>query len=93
MKRLFLFYLRCDAQRFLRGTLDSTIVSYVKARYGIVVLAVGQYEAAHFIRRVLRHHEFRTQVSRMGAVIRVMQTGVVAWRLNALREVRISWPD
>ena len=50
-----------------------------------------QYEVAHFIRRFLRHRAFATQADRMGAVVRVMHTGFVAWRLNAGRELRLAW--
>jgi hypothetical protein len=65
--------------------------SLCHARYCVVVLAVGQYEVAHFIRRFLHHRAFATQAGRMGAVVRVMQTGLVAWRLNAGRELRLAW--
>ena len=65
--------------------------SLCHARYCVVVLAVGQYEVAHFIRRFLRHSAFATQAKRMGAVVRVMHTGLVAWRLNAGRELRLAW--
>ena len=50
-----------------------------------------QYEVAHFVRRFLRHSAFATQAKRMGGVVRVMHTGVVAWRLNAGRELRLAW--
>ena len=60
-------------------------------RYCGVVLAVGQYEVAHFIRRFLRHSAFTTQAERMGMIVRVMHTGLVAWRLNAERELRFAW--
>jgi len=65
--------------------------SLCHARYCVVVLAVGQYEVAHFIRRFLRHRAFATQAQRMGAVVRVMHTGSAAWRLNAGRELRFAW--
>ena len=48
------------------------------ARYCLVTLAVRQYEAAHFVRRLLSHRDFNTQAKRMGTVIRVMHTGLVA---------------
>jgi len=61
------------------------------ARYSVVCLAVGQYEVAHFIRRFLRHPQFATQAQRLGCVIRVMETGLVVWRLHADRELRVPW--
>ena len=49
-----------------------------------------QSEVAHFIRRVLHHGDLATQADRMGAVVRAMHTGLVAWRLNAGRELRLA---
>ncbi len=63
------------------------------ARYCVVTLAVGQYEAAHFVRGLLRHRDFNTQANRMGKIIRVMHTGLAAWRLHSERELRLSWSD
>jgi hypothetical protein len=65
--------------------------TFCHARYGLVVLAVGQYEVAHFVRRLLRHPSFNTRTKRMGSVIRVMPTGLVVWRLRAEQEVRLAW--
>ncbi|MGO9201648.1 MAG: hypothetical protein ACLQM8_14075 [Limisphaerales bacterium] len=62
------------------------------SRYCVVVLAVGQYEVAHFVRRLLRHRDFATQPSRMGAILRLMHTGLAVWRLHAERELRLPWP-
>ena len=58
-----------------------------------MVLAVGQYEAAHFIRRILRGPEFDAQAKRMGAVIRVTRSGLAVWRVNAEHDTRYPWPD
>jgi hypothetical protein len=51
---------------------------FCHARYCLVALAVGQGEAACFARRFLRHRAFSTQARRMGAVVRVMTTGMAA---------------
>jgi hypothetical protein len=61
------------------------------SRYCVVVLAVGQYEVAHFVRRLLRRSDFATQAGRMGAVLRLRHTGLAAWRLHAERELRLAW--
>ena len=63
------------------------------ARYCVVTLAVGQYEAAHFVRRLLLHRDFSMQAKRLGTVIRVMHTGIAAWRLHGDHELRFPWPD
>ena len=61
------------------------------ARYCLVCLAVGQYEVAHFVRRVLRHRAFDTQAKRLGAVIWVMDTGLVVWQSGLEDERRLPW--
>ena len=61
------------------------------AGYCIVVLAVGQYEAASIIRRVLRHPELRTSARRLGKVIRASQNGLRLWELHAGEDVAIGW--
>ncbi|MBI2948774.1 MAG: hypothetical protein HYY23_14135 [Verrucomicrobia bacterium] len=66
--------------------------SSVHPRYCLVILAVGQYEVAHFVRRLLRHPAFNTRTKRMGTVIRVMPTGLNVWRLHTDQEMRLSWP-
>lgn len=62
-------------------------------KYCVVVLAVGQYEAGHFVRRLLRHRASNAHAKRMGAVIRVMPTGLLVWQLRAPQELRFPWPD
>jgi hypothetical protein len=63
------------------------------ARYSLVCLAVDKYEAALFIRRLLRHREFNTQAKRMGAVVRVSHTGLSVWRSHAEKETTFDWVD
>jgi hypothetical protein len=59
--------------------------------YGLVVLAVGQNEAAAFIRRFLRHTNFDTQAKRTGRVIRLSHAGLTFWRLRSQSEIRSLW--
>jgi hypothetical protein len=59
----------------------------------LVILEIGQHEVAHFVRQLLQHPNFDTQAKRMGAVVRVMSTGLVFMRRNSKRETRIPWPD
>ncbi|MBU0511935.1 MAG: hypothetical protein KKD28_09905 [Chloroflexi bacterium] len=61
------------------------------ARYCLVCLAVGRYEVATFVRRLLRHREFNTQARRMGTVIRVSRAGLKVWRLHIEKENILSW--
>jgi hypothetical protein len=60
-------------------------------RYSLVYLAVDKYEAAAFIRRVLRHRDLNSQAKRMGTVIRVSAAGLRLWRVHAIREARLDW--
>ncbi|MCC7352451.1 MAG: hypothetical protein IT330_01745 [Anaerolineae bacterium] len=61
-------------------------------RYCLVYLSVGKYEAAEFIRRVLRHSEFNISVKRMGTVLRVSRSGISIWRLHASEAEQVGWP-
>jgi hypothetical protein len=60
-------------------------------RYCLVVMNVGQNEAATFVRRFLRHPDFDTQVKRMGRVVRVSHAGLAVWRLRSQTEVHTGW--
>ena len=61
------------------------------ARYCLVYLDVEQYEAAAFVRRVLRHRQFDTEAKRAAAVIRVSHKGLAIWRLHAQKELHFEW--
>jgi len=87
------FLITLPRPTFFTRDLGFAARAFCHPRYTLVVLAVGQYEAAHFVRRLLVHPAFDTKVKRLGAVIRVMPTGSAVWRLNAERECRVSWPD
>lgn len=63
------------------------------ASYCLVHLAVDDDDAAEFVRRLLRLDPFSTNAKRMGAVIRVMPTGVSFWRSRAPRELRLWWKE
>ena len=62
-------------------------------RYCLMHLAVDEDYVAEFIRRLLRFDPFSTHAKRMGAVIRVMPTGVSFWRSLATTEVRLRWEE
>jgi hypothetical protein len=64
---------------------------YRHAKYSLVHLDVSQYEAASFIRRLLRHPAFNSRNKRMGNVIRVSHLGIRVWRLHAEREEILAW--
>ena len=61
--------------------------------YCLVYLDVDKYEAALFIRRVLRHPELNTQVKRMGAVVRIAHKGIFYYRLHASGLTVLDWPE
>ena len=62
-------------------------------RYCVVFLDVVPSDHAAFIRRFLRHPNYRTFTQRQGSVVHVGYAGVRAWRLNADAEEASSWPD
>jgi hypothetical protein len=74
-------------------TLDSDFYNHhlCHARYCLVWIDVGQYEAAAFVRRLLHHQQFDSIAKRMGTIIRVSQTGLAVWRLHAQKAVHLSW--
>jgi hypothetical protein len=67
--------------------------SLCHTRYCLVCMAVGKYEAATFVRRLLRHPEFNTQARRMGTVIRISRAGLRVWRLHAEQEITLLWSN
>jgi hypothetical protein len=63
------------------------------ARYCLVCVDVGQYAAAAFVRRLLRHRQFDTEAKRLATVIRLSQRGLLVWRLHAEEEELIQWSN
>lgn len=61
------------------------------AKYGLYYLDVEQYEAAAFIRRVLRHPSFDTHAKRMGFVARISHTGFTLWQAHGDSKLHIGW--
>lgn len=59
--------------------------------YCLVYLEVGADETAEYIRRFLRHQDFRTQAQRMGKVVRVHHSGVNYWQRHIKGERTLSW--
>ncbi|HLK61477.1 MAG TPA: hypothetical protein VKU00_33320 [Chthonomonadaceae bacterium] len=62
-------------------------------RYCIAYLAVEEYEAASFARRLLRLEALDTEAKRMGKVIRASQSGLVIWTSSSQAEVRLGWQN
>lgn len=59
--------------------------------YCLVYLNVWDDEAAHYIRRFLRHGYFRARAQRIGNVVRVHHDGLNYWQVDSERENRINW--
>jgi hypothetical protein len=57
----------------------------------LVYLAVNMNEAAAFVRRFLRHPDFRIYSKRLGKVIRVSNRGISFWEINDARHRRVDW--
>jgi hypothetical protein len=61
------------------------------ANYCLVCLALGQHEAAVFVRKILRHPALNTRAKRMGKVIRATHSGIRLWRLSSDEEMELRW--
>jgi hypothetical protein len=59
--------------------------------YCLVWLNIRPDEAAVFIRRFLRHSDFRTHEQRLGRVIRVHHDGIDYWPRGERRQTHIGW--
>jgi hypothetical protein len=57
----------------------------------LVFLETEPDEVADFVRRILRHPELKTWAQRSGAVIRVLPTALLLWRIRAKDETLLSW--
>jgi hypothetical protein len=60
-------------------------------KYGLVYLAVERDEVALFVRRVLKHSAFNTQVKRLGIILRVSSAGVAVLRPGLSNETQMAW--
>jgi hypothetical protein len=61
------------------------------SRYCLVYLDASLDEAADYIRRFLRHKEFRAQAQRMGKVIRVGASGLRWWQIDIEEARSTRW--
>ncbi len=61
--------------------------------YAIVVAAVGQYELAAFVRRLLHHPEFDTFAKRAGRIFRIAPKGIAWWQLRRQQEAFKIWEE
>jgi hypothetical protein len=61
--------------------------------YCLVWLDVFDGQAARFIRAFLKQPDFNTAARRMGAVVRVHQAGIDAWRRNKDKLQKRSWDE
>lgn len=59
--------------------------------YCLVILDIGQYETASFIKRVLQSKKFNTKTKRMGRVIKVTHIGIKLWSADAEKEDVSKW--
>ncbi|SRR5258705_9541860 len=60
-------------------------------KYCLVYMSVEKSEAALFVRRFLRHPDFKTRANRMGKVIRASRVGISFWRLHQTLEQHVDW--
>jgi len=61
------------------------------SNYSLVILEVGQYEVASFIRRFLHHQKFNTKGKRAGRVALVTHLGIKSFYLVDAKESFVKW--
>ena len=85
------FLLRLAHPTFFTHDSDFYRRQLTHSQYCIVCLGVRKHEAAQFVRRLLRHPEFKTAAKRMGSVIRASRAGLTVWHPHAEEEEQLSW--
>jgi hypothetical protein len=80
-------------QRPVLFTCDMGLYSarLVHKEYCIVCIAARAKNAASFIRRFLRHPEFKTKAKRMGRIVCVSEVGLRMWRAGEMNELILKW--
>jgi hypothetical protein len=61
--------------------------------YCLIHLDVAPLEVAEYVRRLLRHPDFKTWAHRKGCVARVSASGILVWRPRMSRAIRYRWID
>ena len=61
--------------------------------YALAWLDVRAGDAAHYVRRFLRHPRLHTRIKRMGLVARAHRGGVEFWELNRRSLQHVRWVD
>ena len=86
--------------RFLHSSKQLTFftrdLGFFRARlchtnYCLVVLSVPVLETAYYIRKVLRHPDFKTRAKRNGKVIRVSTKNINFWDIRWQRPSSARW--
>jgi hypothetical protein len=86
--------------RFLHASKQVTFftrdLGFFRARlchtnYCLAVLSVPVLETAYYIRKVLRHPDFRTRAKRNGKVIRVSTKNINFWDIQRQRPSSTRW--
>ena len=86
--------------RFLHATKQITFftrdLGFFRARlrhanYCLVVLTVPVLETAYYIRKVLRHPDFKTRAKRNGKVMKVSTDRITVWETGRQRQSTIRW--
>jgi hypothetical protein len=61
------------------------------ANYCLVILTVPVLETAFYIRKLLRHPDFRTKAKRNGKVIKVSTDHISIWEIGQRRQSFFHW--
>ena len=86
--------------RFLHATKQITFftrdLGFFRARlchssYCLVVLTVPVLETAYYIRKLLRHPDFKTRAQRNGKVMKVSTDRITVWKTGRQRQSTTRW--
>jgi hypothetical protein len=76
---------------FFTRDLEFYRAAFCHPGYCIVCLDVGQYEVASFVRRILRHSNFRYRAQRMGKVMRASHPGIQVLEHHGTKRIDLFW--
>jgi hypothetical protein len=78
---------------FFTGDSDFYRIGLLHSAYCLAYLEVTPEETAEYVRRFLRHREFRTQKQRMGRIVCIGREGLRFRQTGDLREHRRHWQE
>lgn len=76
---------------FFTNDFDFFQPQLLHADYALIVIAAPIKETAAFIKRFLRHSQFKTKAKRCGKVIRLSPRVISWWEIGTERQKNLPW--